>query len=164
MTTRLVVQTARIDCDNADRFDITRKSGGPTGEPFAPSWNTLGPVLKLRKEAEELAKKGAAASRSKLSEEAKLAWTQGRAVEREFQNAWARYIGEYTAEMRVSYRSHRAAWDALLARETVTLVCYCVDATHCHRTILGRDILPKLGAKYLGETQEYLDRRRNRAT
>lgn len=49
-----------------------------------------------------------------------------------------------------SYRDHRAAWDALLARDEVTLVCYCTDAAHCHRTVLS-GILGKLGATVCGE-------------
>jgi uncharacterized protein YeaO (DUF488 family) len=56
------------------------------------------------------------------------------------------YQVRYLAEMRRSYRTQRAAWDALLAREAVTLVCYCVDAARCHRRLLAAVILPKLGA------------------
>lgn len=43
------------------------------------------------------------------------------------------------------------AWRALLARPRVVLACYCADPERCHRTILARDILPKLGATYRGE-------------
>ncbi len=63
---------------------------------------------------------------------------------------WEEYVDRYTAEMRVSYREHRAAWDALLARDVVTLVCYCVDPLRCHRTVLAA-ILGKIGADARGE-------------
>lgn len=52
--------------------------------------------------------------------------------------------------MRSSYRANRAAWDALLQRERVTLCCYCTDPARCHRVVLAR-ILVRLGATYEGE-------------
>lgn len=63
---------------------------------------------------------------------------------------WEEYVTRYTAEMRVSYREHRWQWDALLARDEVTLVCFCVDPLRCHRTVLA-GILGKLGADVRGE-------------
>lgn len=59
--------------------------------------------------------------------------------------AWPQYVLDYTAEMRLSYRSQRTAWDALLSRSEITLCCYCVDAQHCHRTVLA-GILGKAGS------------------
>lgn len=67
--------------------------------------------------------------------------------------AWANYVTAFVAEMRASYREHRADWDWLLSCNEVTLVCYCTNAEHCHRTLLARDLLPKLGAVYCGERQ-----------
>ncbi len=94
-----------------------------SGSPaFAPTWVLLNPVLVAR-------------TRSA----------------REYAEAWERYVVGFTAEMRTSYRASRPAWDALLAREVVTLCCYCTDPERCHRTLLARDILPKLGATYGGE-------------
>ena len=62
------------------------------------------------------------------------------------------YRAYYTELMRKNYGAHRAAWDALLAREEVTLLCYCPPTfLACHRLILGRDILPQLGATWCGE-------------
>jgi uncharacterized protein YeaO (DUF488 family) len=102
----LVVLTDRISSRDRDRFDVTRKSGGPAGHPFAPSWPLLSWGL-----AEMRAGRGDA--------------------------AWPVYRDRYVEEMRVSWRRHRAAWDALLARERVVLVCYCVEETRCHRTVLA---------------------------
>jgi uncharacterized protein YeaO (DUF488 family) len=63
---------------------------------------------------------------------------------------WLWYVEEYLKAMGRSHRFHRAAWDALLARERVVLVCYCTDAKRCHRSILAR-ILESLGAINRGE-------------
>lgn len=65
--------------------------------------------------------------------------------------AWIVYSRNYIKEMRVSYVEKRPAWDLLLAMSEVTLCCACKDPTQCHRTVLARDILRKLGAKYEGE-------------
>ena len=65
---------------------------------------------------------------------------------------WPGYVVAYKAEMRASYRRERAAWDALLARERVTMVCFCTDLVEqCHRHVLRREILPALGAVDGGE-------------
>lgn len=60
------------------------------------------------------------------------------------------YELRYLSEMRDSYRVNRAAWDAVLSRDRVVLVCYCRDPDECHRGLLA-DILAKLGATYAGE-------------
>jgi hypothetical protein len=118
----LSVHTARVSYAAADRLDITRKSAGPDGLPFAPSWRILRPMLETRRAQGVMA----------------------------FAYAWLQYADDYTAEMRASYREHRPAWDRLLTRGEVTLVCYCTDAMHCHRTLLA-GILGKLGAVFHGE-------------
>lgn len=66
------------------------------------------------------------------------------------EEAWPGYVADYTHEMRQSYRENRERWEELLARETVTLCCYCSDPLHCHRTLLA-GFLVKLGARYEGE-------------
>lgn len=63
---------------------------------------------------------------------------------------WDRYVDHYLTCMRASYRENRAAWDAILSRDVVTLVCFCVDDRKCHRAILA-GILGKLGAVVIGE-------------
>ena len=120
----LAVYTARITYAGPDRLDVTRKSGGATGRPFAPSWAILRPALKIRVE-------------------------DGHGA---FLAAWPQYVADYTAEMRASYRRKRAAWDALLARPAVVLVCYCTDPARCHRRVLA-ELLAKLGAVDLGEVE-----------
>lgn len=129
----LAVYTARVTYDGPGRLDITRKSAGPDGLPFAPSWDILGPMLRARKR-----ENGPAGVL-----------------------LWPEYVEDYTAEMRASYRQHRAAWDALLARAEVTLVCYCNDPAHCHRTLLA-GILAKLGAAARGERPAAATVRRRR--
>ncbi len=94
-----------------------------SGDPtFAPSWAILRPMLALRRAEGAMS----------------VAY------------AWPRYVRDYTAEMRTSYRLNRAVWDVLLARESATLLCYCTDAAHCHRTVLA-GILGKMGATVRGE-------------
>ncbi len=115
------VHTARISYRGADRLDVTRKSAGPDGVAFAPSGRILWPMINLRRTAPGMV-----------------------------DSVWPDYVEAYTAEMRTSYRERRPAWDALLARDEVTLVCYCTDATRCHRTVLAA-ILAKLGATLRGE-------------
>ncbi len=118
----MIVYTARVTYAGPDRLDIARSSAGPEGLPFAPSWTILRPMLELRRSEGAMA----------------VAY------------AWPKYVIDYTEEMRRSYRDKRAAWDALLARAEVTLVCYCTDPAHCHRTVLA-GILAKLGAEVRGE-------------
>lgn len=133
----LIVRTARVSFGGPDRFDVTRKSGGEAGAPFAPSWKLLGPALEARKHADRMRRFGC--------------HSLANAYER---GSWEEYERKYLDEMRASYAANRAAWSALLARETIVIVCYCVDAEHCHRRLLRAVILPKLGAVDGGEVSE----------
>lgn len=62
------------------------------------------------------------------------------------------YYMAYWERMRISFKTNRAYWDALLIRPEVTLVCYCPAGAFCHRLILARDILggkhPETGVPY----------------
>ncbi len=137
----LRVFTARIGFEDRDAFDITRKSGGPEGEVFAPSWKILRPALdEFKTAADEIG--FATCGMDEFNGE----WRARR--------AWWAYVPAYLAEMRASYKHDRAAWDRLLARPRVVLVCYCTDPDRCHRTVLGAGILPRLGAEYCGEINE----------
>jgi len=126
----LAVYTARVASRDVDRLDITRKSAPPEGVVFAPSWKILGPALEALQ----------AAKRAPKHEAGRIAF-----------DAWADYVPAYRVEMRESYKRHRATWDALLERPRVVLCCYCVDPCRCHRMLLARFILPRLGAVYRGE-------------
>lgn len=102
------------------------------GLVFAPSWNILKPFVDARKGAG-------------LSNE-----------------MWAQFALKYKAEMRESYKSAaRIIWDEVTKKEEgairqITLTCYCKMPMQCHRTLLGKDILPTLGAIYCGEWQGVL--------
>jgi hypothetical protein len=62
------------------------------------------------------------------------------------------YRAYYLHLMRASYRQHPEAWANLLARDEVTLLCYCASTvSFCHRRILAHEILPELGAQSCGE-------------
>jgi hypothetical protein len=78
----LTVYAARISSRDPDRLDITRKSGGPNGLPFAPSWNILRPVLAARSAEDEA-----------LSEVSRAIAVAAH------DEAWDRYVTAYLAEM-----------------------------------------------------------------
>lgn len=151
----VAVYTARVSYRGADRLDVTRKSGRE-GIVFAPSWTLLGPALRARRalELKQLEEREYAEATAREGGESVGFATLSlelEVLEREWSEAWERYVVGYFDEMRASFRAHRAAWDALLARSEATLVCYCTDPERCHRTLLARDILPRLGASYGGE-------------
>jgi hypothetical protein len=116
----LIVHTARVTYSGPDRLDITRKSSGRDGIAFAPSWGLLRPVLEARRRGESI------------------------------EPLWPTYIAGYRREMRAGFTLCPDDWRALLARDRVTLVCYCTDPTRCHRTLLA-GFLGKLGADVRGE-------------
>jgi len=128
------VWTSRISSKDPDRLDITRESAGLDGIAFAPSWDILRPAHDARRENELHLDAG---------DQLGASLVEG--------DAWQVYVPAFMAEMRASYRANRAAWDAMLARQRVVLVCDCTDPDRCHRTLLARDILTKLGATYRGE-------------
>lgn len=148
----LRVHTARMSYAGADRLDITRKSAPPEGIAFAPSWAILRPALDALRCAEAMraAADVAPSAAADLARFTESAAEMRHAADVVRDATWALYSAAYTAEMRESYRAHRPAWDALLARAEVTLCCYCVDPARCHRTLLA-GILAKLGAHVVGE-------------
>jgi hypothetical protein len=60
------------------------------------------------------------------------------------------YSLRYLHQMRISYLKHRILWDEVLAKDLITVVCFCKAGEFCHRLELAK-ILQKLGAKYHGE-------------
>lgn len=145
------VFTARMGSRDPDALDITRKSATWDGLAFAPSWEILRPTLDLRAKLAGLTEGAQNATREGLHDTARDLRRQAIETGISIERAWDSYVGAYTSEMRRSYVERRAAWDGLLSRERVVLLCYCPDHTRCHRTVLGREILPKLGAVYGGE-------------
>ena len=59
---------------------------------------------------------------------------------------WETYTQRYRQLMLESYRKHTEAWNDLLHKEVVTLVCYCRAGENCHRHLLA-DFLRKVGEK-----------------
>lgn len=72
---------------------------------------------------------------------------------------WPIYSELYREEMRASYRRHRNIWDEVLAREVVTLACFCEDPLRCHRSLLA-SFLERLGGQLLGERDPEEDKAR----
>lgn len=119
------VYTGHVSTRDPDRFDVTRQHGGEAGAPFAPSWDLLRGFKQVEREI-------------------------GIRTDAD----WRAYAGAYTAEMRRSYTTHGEAWQALIQRPRLVACCVCARADHqkCHRTVLARDLLPKIGpAVYCGE-------------
>lgn len=128
----LIVHTARMGFRGEDWLDITRKGAKERPEPgghrgigaaFAPSDQLLNEFLRKRKSRPE----------------------------GETDREWLDYVDRYIDEMRRSYKANRESWTRLLACDHVVLLCFCVEPQRCHRSVLARDILRKMGAKYMGE-------------
>lgn len=131
----LTVHTGRVSYAGPDRLDVTAKSAPPEGKAFAPSWKLVSWGLKMRAQA--------AKKRAMRESNADEFWEW----------SWKIYSMRYKERLRISYRQNRRAWDRLLGRERVVLVCYCTDATYCHRRVLA-DVLEKLGAYNAGEIEK----------
>lgn len=138
---RLEAYSSRIAYGGPDRLDVTRAGGDALGLTFAPSWAILEPALEARRRA------GAAVQASLFDAAGQGAGRQDVA----YGAAWRDFREAYLAEMRASFKAHRAAWLELLGRPRVVLVCYCVDGARCHRHLLRAEILPRLGAVDRGE-------------
>ncbi len=116
-----MIWTARIGYRGADGIDVTRKSAHGLALAFAPSWHILRPILTARRRHQDI------------------------------EPLWPGYVERYTDEMRASYRCNFPAWQWLLALPEVTLLCYCTDATRCHRTVLAEILRRGWGAELRGE-------------
>ena len=100
----MILRTASIQSRPPHLLDVTRKTSGPEGRPFAPSPGILWPIIDKRH-------RGTLTSRD-----------------------CSEYRAAYIREMGGSFKRNGAAWTALLDREEVTLGCYChsaEDASHC---------------------------------
>lgn len=154
-TLTLQVFTARISYPGIDRLDVTRQGESAWGKSFAPSWPLLTEALDALKLAARIEADARHHEKTVALHRPDLAGSVTAAARREAAEvraaAWASYKPKYLAEMRVSYRERRGAWDQLLARERMTLVCFCVDLETCHRKVLRTEILPPLGAYDMGE-------------
>jgi len=98
------------------------------GSIFAPSWKLLKPFVEARKNC------------------------------RETEQMRQQFADAYIEEMRIYAKSGQIAqdeWKHLLAREGVTLCCYCTAGQFCHRHLLA-GILAKLGARLRGERLDEL--------
>ncbi len=69
-----------------------------------------------------------------------------RRIYKEGPEAFNWYAPIYISEMRQSWRIHRPAWDALLARNHFVAVCYCIQRTCCHRGVFAQ-LLVKAGVR-----------------
>ena len=133
----LHVWTARLSYGGPDRLDITRatadKDPGAPGRFWAPSWKLVRMARYGLGHAQELRAAGEREQADRIAAQ-----------------TWARYQDEYRDEMLRSYREFRSEWERLLARDQITLVCFCTTR-QCHRFLLA-EYLVRLGAVYEGES------------
>lgn len=103
------VWTAHYRFDGPQRLDVSRQGRDPLGVQLAPSLELLVPYKRATKAG------GFAPAR------------------------WARYVADYTAEMRASFVAHDR-WRALLERaaDGVVLVCFCPAVARCHRGVAAK--------------------------
>jgi uncharacterized protein YeaO (DUF488 family) len=60
---------------------------------------------------------------------------------------WAQFVRAYRREMREAAAQHLIATLAVLSQQAnFSVGCYCLDATHCHRSVL-RTLLADAGAE-----------------
>jgi len=60
---------------------------------------------------------------------------------------WKAFVRKYRAEMKRPEASHLLDLLAALSRQAdLSVGCYCLDARHCHRSVL-RDLLEERGAR-----------------
>lgn len=128
-----LIQSARIGYIGKHALDISRKSGKGNGLLFAPSWDILNPVIKLRRELDA------------LLEDTIGADVIARDYAESMENAaWADYVPRFTDEMRRSFASNRDRWIDVIREPRVVLLCYCTHKAHCHRHLV-RSMLAKVG-------------------
>ena len=61
---------------------------------------------------------------------------------------WARYVRDYTREMREPAAQRLITLLAALSRQTdLSIGCYCEDETRCHRSLL-RGLLEEAGTRF----------------
>ncbi len=160
----LRVLTARYNFVDPDRLDITRagcdralRQGLPApGAPWAPPASLLWPAKAHLDLAASLRRRGLTLPEG--SEPRAWMLSEAEHVEAVVEEAYARL---FRVAMIESWRSQRPAWDDLLRRDRVVLVCMCrrrspaEDQRHtCHRGHLAARILVKLGAIDLGEAEQ----------
>ncbi len=152
--------------NDPDAFDITFGSGGVAGRPFAPS-------AVIFKEARtaitqiQLLECTAAIEDQLHPDKARAKREKAETIKRAF---WPKYRRAFLAEMLVSSDSdvpddwrpdvaearkrgvtrHLNAWERMLVRSRVVLLCYCETRMLCHRRLLA-EILVRKGANDMGE-------------
>lgn len=158
-----------------DAFDVTIMTGGPNGKPFAPSLIIFNAarrakadveILESTARVEELAERhdSAATMRLRAAYTKRTSWeTYRRAFFAEMivssgspvPNGWERDVDDARAR---GVECHREAWDRLLQRKRVVLLCYCDGREFCHRGLLAQ-ILVRKGAVDCGELEAPKDDR-----
>lgn len=121
--------TARVSYAGEDRLDVSRKGADAHARDHQGDPGLGGPF---------------APSWAILGPALKARSAEGALTEK----VWREYNDAYGEEMG---RLSLSEWGSLLrGLSLATLVCYCTDASRCHRTVLA-ELLVRRGAEYLGE-------------
>lgn len=78
-------------------------------------------------------------------------WVKGEVRLGRLERAWPEYRARYLEEVAASRATCAGAWGRLLARPSVTLLCYCENVLRCHRGLLASFLVERCGAVYQGE-------------
>lgn len=78
-------------------------------------------------------------------------WVKGEARLGRLERAWPEYEARYLEEVTLGHSNYAGAWGRLLARPSVTLLCYCENVLRCHRGLLAAFLVERCGATYEGE-------------
>jgi hypothetical protein len=160
---------------DSDAFDVTIMTGGPDGKPFAPSMIIFNAARRAITEHTMLVN---TARVEGIADRLDAAEAMRKRAEHVQQTSRITYRRAFLAEMLVSSGStvpdgwmrdvddarargvecHRSAWDALLKRKRIALLCYCDTREFCHRGLLVQ-ILVRMGAKDCGELKAPEDER-----
>lgn len=131
---KLIVRTSQISRYRGHgAFDITRKTGGESGEPFAPSQGLLEAALAARDQVKRL-RESATDLFAGTTEDRRSAAARADEIE---ELSWRTYVVGFIEEMRTSLRTRERSWRKMLCADGIlTLICYCDNQLRCHRGLL----------------------------
>lgn len=132
--TPLIIHTSQISrYRGIDAFDITRKSGGDAGDPFAPSQKLLDQALTARDQVKRW-RDSAQDLFTGTTEDRRNALERADELE---SRTWRMYVPAFVEEMRSSLRAKEKAWrNLLLTHDRIVLICYCDNHLQCHRGLI----------------------------
>lgn len=148
----MLAYTAHSSCMDKDRMHIGVQSKDELGMIFSPTWELQ---LELSKAYNSYFIKLASLESLRQKDPGSMG-VQSLEFETQtlhcmYKSTQEGFAAEYRNEMRRSYSKFPDKWKQVLTRFRVIFLCDCANSEACHRTILARDIMPKLGVSYCFE-------------